>query len=121
MIDSLVNRIKKDSVSVSSQEIAETVKVSFILPAAIGLSTGLAAGIGGTYYATRPDEEKLKEEKRKQENKALLYGLGGAVAGYGAGKAMSHAGRPLSYSPVTDNGNLGFNEQDMQYIMGRGR
>lgn len=119
MIDSLVHRIKQDSVSVSSQEIADTIKVSFILPAAVGLSTGLAAGIGGTYYATRPDEDKIKEEKRKLENKALLYGLGGAVTGFGAGRAMSNIGRPLPYSP--DPGSIhGFNQEDIKYVMGRG-
>lgn len=118
MIESLVNRIKEDSVSVSSQEIADTIKVSWALPTALGLSLGAGLGTGITYYNTRPDKEKLKEEKRKQENKALLYGLGGAIAGYGAGKVMPSIGRPLPYSPDPGSSE-GFNSQDMQYIMGR--
>ena len=118
MIDSLVNRIKQDSQSVSSQEIADTIKVSYILPTIGGLVAGTGIGAGITYYNTRPDEDKLKEEKRKQENKALLYGLGGAIAGYGAGKVMPNFRAPQQY-PMDPGSIDGFNQQDMQYIMGR--
>ena len=110
MIESLVERIKISSREVESQEISDTVKLAgSYLPALAALGTG-TLGAGVTYLAMKKNR---REEEEKARNKAILYGLAGALGGYGVANSVP---APQAFG---SSANDAFNEQDMQYIMGR--
>ena len=117
MIDSLVERIKISSSTVESKEISDTVKLSGMAAVLGGLGTG-TLGAGITYLAMKKNR---REEEEKARNKALLYGVAGALGGFGVGRSTPPANMFGSSALSSDPGSLeyGFNDQDMQYIMGR--
>ena len=113
MIEELSEYIQRNADTVSSEDIATTVKLAgSALPWMLGIGGLTAGGIAGNLYGTASDSE-LKTEA---DTKALLAGLAGLGTGYYVGKNPS-LGTPDSASLYAADQSVG--AQDMDYIFGR--
>lgn len=112
MIQALVQKIAQDSLSVSSEEVAQCIKIAGLNPW-VASSLGLGTGALGTYLALAKSDQQRQLES---DTKALLGAGIGAAGGYYVGKnapidSMDSSGLYSEGSDITD--------QDMQYIFGR--
>ena len=112
MIQALVQKIAQDSLSVSSDEVSECIKIAGINPYLAG-GLGIGTGALGTYLALAKSDQ---QQQLESDTKALLGAGIGAAGGYYFGKnspssSMDRSGMYSQDSDITD--------EDMQYIFGR--
>lgn len=116
MVDEILERIRRDSHSVTSDEISSTIKIAGAAPYIAG-SLGLGAGALGTYLALARSEA---DQQLESDTKALLGGAVGAAGGFYLGKNKPNLfeGSPkevaYGYSSPAD-----ISSSDMDYIYGR--
>ena len=112
MIQTLVHKIAQGSQPVSSNEVAECVKIAGLNPW-VASSLGLGTGALGTYLALAKSDQ---QQQLESDTKALLGAGIGAAGGYYVGKNTPVGASDTSglYSEDTD-----ITDRDMQYIFGR--